>query len=256
MSASSLHVPRSGRTDLMYEFERLAVAGTDTSVAVSAFFQASSSVVWPAPANAAPVHPTFGSLVRLMDRMDESDAGVVAQIRAGDSGAFRVLVERHSRPVFRLAYRLTGNQQDAEDVVQETFLRAFRQLKRFESRASFGTWIHRIAVNCAIDLLRGRPRPKELASLDEMAVAGAADTPDEDAIGPDRRAASAEIRRTLGLALDGLTPAERTAFVLRHFEGRSLEEIGQALGLRTSATKHSIFRAVQKMRRILEPLVT
>jgi RNA polymerase sigma-70 factor (ECF subfamily) len=191
-----------------------------------------------------------------MDRMDESDAGVVAQVCAGDSGAFRVLVERHSRPVFRLAYRLTGNQQDAEDVVQETFLRAFRQLKRFESRASFGTWLHRISVNCAMDLLRGRPKPLVAASLDDGGTAGAADTPDEEAIGPDRWAESAEIRRSLTRALDGLTPAERTAFVLRHFEGRSLEEIGRALGLRTSATKHSIFRAVQKMRRALEPLVT
>lgn len=191
-----------------------------------------------------------------MDRMDESDAEVVAQVRAGDSGAFRVLVERHSRPVFRLAYRLTGNQQDAEDVVQETFLRAFGRLKRFEARASFGTWVHRIAVNCAMDVLRGRPRTRLLASLDDEASAGAADTPDEGAIGPERWAESAEIRRSLNRALDGLTPLERAAFVLRHFEGRSLDEIGRELGLRTSATKHSIFRAVQKMRRALEPLVT
>jgi RNA polymerase sigma-70 factor (ECF subfamily) len=191
-----------------------------------------------------------------MDRMDESDAGVVAQVCAGDSGAFRVLVERHSRPVFRLAYRLTGNQQDAEDVVQETFLRAFRQLKRFESRSSFGTWLHRIAINCAMDLLRGRTRLPVAESPDGGGSWGAADTPDEEAIGPDRWAESAEIRRSLNRALDGLTPAERTAFVLRHFEGRSLEDIGRALGLRTSATKHSIFRAVQKVRRALEPLVT
>ena len=200
--------------------------------------------------------PTSGRFGRLMDRMDESDAVVVAQVCAGDSGAFRVLVERNSRLVFRLAYRLTGNQQDAEDVVQETFLRAYRQLKRFESRASFGTWIHRIAVNCAMDLLRQRPKPHVLAALGDPETAGAADTPDEEAIGPDRWAESAEIRMKLGHALDELTPSERTAFMLRHFEGRSLKEIGQALGLRTSATKHSIFRAVQKMRRALEPLVT
>jgi len=191
-----------------------------------------------------------------MDQMDESDAAVVAQVLAGDSGAFRVLVERHSRPVFRLAFRLTGNQQDAEDVVQETFLRAFGRLNRFEARAGFGTWLHRIAVNCAMDVLRKRPRAHLLASLDDQASAGAADTPDEGAIGPERRAESAEIRRSLNQALDVLTPAERAAFVLRHFEGRSLEEIGRELGLRTSATKHSIFRAVQKMRRALEPLVT
>jgi RNA polymerase sigma-70 factor (ECF subfamily) len=191
-----------------------------------------------------------------MDRMDEGDAVVVAQVCAGDSGAFRVLVDRHSRAVFRLAYRLTGNQQDAEDVVQETFLRAYRQLKRFESRASFRTWIHRIAANCAVDLLRQRPRPQAAAALGHPDTAGAADPPDENAIGPDRWAEGAEIRMKMRRALDELTPAERTAFVMRHFEGRSLTEIGQALGLRTGATKHSIFRAVQKMRRALEPLVT
>jgi RNA polymerase sigma-70 factor (ECF subfamily) len=95
-----------------------------------------------------------------------------------------------------------------------------------------------------------------MASLDDEAFAGVADTADERVVGPDRWAEGAEIRRSLNRALDGLTPAERTAFVLRHFEGRSLEEIGLALGLKTSATKHSIFRAVQKMRRALEPLVT
>ena len=191
-----------------------------------------------------------------MDRMDESDAEVVAQVCAGDSGAFRVLVERHSRPVFRLAYRLTGNQEDAEDVVQETFLRAFRQLGRFESRSGFGTWIHRIAVNCAMDLLRQRPRHQAAAPLGDLDPGGAGDVPDEEAAGPERLAASAQIRARLNQVLDDLTPAERTAFMLRHFEGRSLAEIGRVLGLRTSATKHSIFRAVQKMRRALEPLVT
>jgi len=191
-----------------------------------------------------------------MEWMDESDAAAVAQVCAGDSGAFRVLVDRHSRPVFRLAYRLTGNQQDAEDVVQETFLRAYRQLNRFESRASFGTWIHRIGVNCAMDLLRQRQRHQASAVRSDSETGEAAAVPDEGAVAPDRLAASTEIRLRLTRALDALTPAERAAFMLRHFEGQSLEEIGQALGLRTSATKHSIFRAVQKMRRALEPLVT
>ena len=188
--------------------------------------------------------------------MAESDAAAVALVCAGDAGAFRVLVDRHSRPVFRLAYRLTGNREDAEDVVQETFLRAFRRLGRFEARASFGTWVHRIAVNCAMDLLRQRPRHQAAASLEEDGTGHAADIPDEGTAGPDRLAESAEVRSRLTRALDCLTPSERAAFMLRHFEGRSLEEIGRALGLRTSATKHSIFRAVQKMRRALEPLVT
>ena len=93
--------------------------------------------------------------------MELSDSVAVAQARAGDSGAFRVLVERHSRNLFRLAYRMTGHQQDAEDVVQETFLRAYRQLSKFDERASFGTWLYRIAANCSLDLIRARKRRSE-----------------------------------------------------------------------------------------------
>src|ERR671936_2033756 len=96
--------------------------------------------------------------------MPHTDTAAVALARDGDSDAFRSLVERHGRAVYRLAHRMTGNPQDAEDVVQETFLRAYRQLGRFESRANFGTWVHRIAVNCSIDLIRSRPRRE--ASLD------------------------------------------------------------------------------------------
>ena len=85
--------------------------------------------------------------------MDGTDASVVALVRRGDHEAFRILVERHSRAVFRVAYRLTGHEQDAEDVVQETFLRAFRQLGQFEARSSFATWLYRIACYGP-----GRPR--------------------------------------------------------------------------------------------------
>src|ERR1700749_338148 len=86
---------------------------------------------------------------RLSKWMPQTDAATVALARDGDSEAFRALVERHSRAVYRLAPRMTGNPQDAEDVVQETFLKAYKQLGRFESRANFSTWLHRIAVNCS-----------------------------------------------------------------------------------------------------------
>jgi RNA polymerase sigma-70 factor, ECF subfamily len=90
--------------------------------------------------------------------MEASLAVAVAQVRAGDHEAFRVLVEQHSRSVFRLAYRMTGNEVDAEEVVQETFLRVYQQLKTFEARSNFSTWLYRVAVNCSIDFLRKRQR--------------------------------------------------------------------------------------------------
>ncbi len=186
--------------------------------------------------------------------MPESDTLAVARARGGDSQAFRELVDRHSRTIFGLAHRMTGNEHDAEDVVQETFLRAFRQLDRFEARANFGTWLYRIAVNCSIDLMRKR-RETTTDEPDEMermatTVPGRPDAPDLD-----RLVFSAEIRQRVAGALGRLSQMERAAFVLRHFEGQSIEEIGRALGLRTNATKHSIFRAVRKMRAALEPLV-
>src|SRR5438132_2799115 len=90
--------------------------------------------------------------------MEEHDGGAVERAQSGDSDAFRLLVEQHSRNVFRLAFRMTGNEQDAEDVVQETFLKAHRNLAKFEERANFGTWLYRIAVNCSLDLIRSRKR--------------------------------------------------------------------------------------------------
>jgi RNA polymerase sigma-70 factor (ECF subfamily) len=184
--------------------------------------------------------------------MDGTDATIIARVRAGDSDAFRVLVERHSRNIFRLAYRMVGNEPDAEDVVQDTFLRAYRQLHRFESRANFGTWLYRIAVNCALDLLRQRPRRATEPEPDDREET--AEDPGIDA-SPERLAFSAEVQSRVAAALRELSPAERAAFLLRHFEGHSIEEIGQVLGLRTSATKHTVFRAVRKMRQALQPVV-
>src|SRR5437764_6253055 len=93
--------------------------------------------------------------------MEDSDAALVKRARGGDHDAFRVLVERHSQALYRLAYRMTGNEHAAEDMVQETFVKAHPQLGRFESRSSFITWLHRIAANCSLDLLRKRQRCAE-----------------------------------------------------------------------------------------------
>jgi RNA polymerase sigma-70 factor (ECF subfamily) len=189
--------------------------------------------------------------------MPHTDAAAVALARDGDSEAFRALVERHSRAVFRLAHRMTGSAHDAEDVVQETFLKAYRQIGRFESRANFGTWIHRIAVNCSIDLIRSRPHREATHDTTDLEQFGAAADPgDAPASSPERLMLSTEVQERIAAAMGALSPMERAAFVLRHFEGRSIDEISRALGLKSNATKHSIFRAVRKMRTALEPFVT
>ena len=187
--------------------------------------------------------------------MEDSDAAVIEQVRAGDTEAFRVLVERHSHAVFRLAYRMIGNEQDAEDVVQDTFLRAFRRLNQFAGQASFGVWLHRIAANCSLDLLRRRQRQAGAGAQQNPLPAETLDWLPSSAPTPDCAVANAEMQQQVQSVLDALSPQERAAFVLRHFENRSIAEISLALGLRVSAAKHSVFRAVQKMRQALAPTV-
>lgn len=176
--------------------------------------------------------------------MDETDAAVIDRVRTGERDAFRLLVERHSRAIFRLGYRLTRNETDADDVVQETFLRAYRNIDRFDGRSSFSTWAHQIATNYALDLLRKRKR----GETDELT----ADHPAPAAASTDERIV---LRQALERGMNLLSGNERTAFVLRHYEGMSIDEIGRVLGTETNATKHTIFRAVRKLRRVLEPLV-
>src|SRR5262245_18472045 len=134
--------------------------------------------------------------------MDATEAAaVLARARQGDSEAFRALVDRHSGSLFRLAFRMTGNEQDAEDVVQESLLRAYRQLGRFESRANFGTWLYRIVANCSVDLMRAKQARHDQTrsdSLDEAMALPAGDDP-----GPERLARSAQIEARVQRALDG-----------------------------------------------------
>jgi RNA polymerase sigma-70 factor, ECF subfamily len=172
-------------------------------------------------------------------------ATVLARARRGDSDAFRELVEQHSRSAFRLAYRMTRNEQDAEDVVQESFLRAYRHLGRFEARSHFGTWLYRIVANCAVEHIRtrlSRQNRAPMEPIDKIAM------PTSEEPGPERLAESSGVRQRVDAALDGLSPLERAAFTLRHDEGRSIDEIGKALGLGRSAAKHAVFRAVKKLR--------
>jgi RNA polymerase sigma-70 factor, ECF subfamily len=187
----------------------------------------------------------------------DTDAAQVALATGGDQDAFRVLVERHSRALFRLAYRMTGNEQDAEEVVQEALLRAYRRLDTFEARSNFGTWLYRIAVNCSLDLTRKRRTEmerREQPRSSESHQPAALERAESETPAPDRLAFSGELRKQVRAAMAQLTPVERTAFVLRHFEGRSIEEIGRVLGLNAGATKNSVFRAVQKLRKHLAPL--
>jgi len=140
-------------------------------------------------------------------------------------------------------------------VVQDSFLRAYRQLDRFDERASFGTWMYRIAANCSLDLMRVRKRRNQTPVEAEAPNDRAPELPSL-APSPERIALSGEVRERIASAMNELSETERAAFVLRHFEGLRMEEISRVLECEPGAAKHSVFRAVQKLRRALEPIVS
>jgi RNA polymerase sigma-70 factor (ECF subfamily) len=185
-----------------------------------------------------------------MKQMPLDDAAAVAKAKGGDEEAFRLLVDRHGRGVYRLAYRMTGRPEDAEDVVQETFVRAFRQLNRFEARANFGTWLYRIGFNCSIDYMRSRQRRESTVTDDTLERLSGSSAPTMDDL-----VFAGEVGAEVQKALQELSDQERAAFLMRHYHECSIEEICGALDLKTNAAKHSIFRAVKKMRVALRPLM-
>ncbi len=186
--------------------------------------------------------------------MEESDDSIRRAVLSGDKDAYRVLVARYSQVVFRVAYRITGNESDAEEAVQEAFLRVYQRLANFEGRSSMSTWIYRIATNCGLDIVSRRRPEAQSRIAEENDPEGREVQLADIKAGPDRLLLSREIEAKQQAAMSNLTPTERTAFVLRHMEDRSTEEIAAALNIAPNAAKQAVFRAVQKLRRQLAPL--
>ena len=180
--------------------------------------------------------------------IDEST--LVAQAREGDTRAFGELVRRYEGKIFRLAQHVTQNREDAEDVLQETFLKAYEHLDQFKGDSKFYTWIVRIAVNQALMKLRRRKTDKSV-SLDETIDTGE-DTItreiaawDED---PEQRFSREELGEILDTAVDSLEPPYRSVFVLRDIEELSTEETAEALNLSVTAVKSRLLRARLQLR--------
>jgi RNA polymerase sigma-70 factor, ECF subfamily len=186
--------------------------------------------------------------VTIPSGVDESV--LVSQARQGDTRAFGELVRRYEGKIFRLAQHVTNNREDAEDVLQETFMKAYEHLDQFKGDSKFYTWIVRIAVNQALMKLRRRKTDKSV-SLDEQIDTGE-DTIvreiaawDED---PEQRFSRDELGGILDHAVDSLEPAYRSVFVLRDVEELSTEETAEALGLSIPAVKSRLLRARLQLR--------
>jgi RNA polymerase sigma-70 factor (ECF subfamily) len=171
-----------------------------------------------------------------------TDAALIAAVLAGDPGAFTRLVDRHSGPCLRFATRMLGDVQDAEDVTQEAFLRAYSALGRYDGTASFQTWLMSILVNrCRTALLTRRRRDARVI-IDETLV-GAASVSDAGS--------DAALRDAIDRALTRLDPAQREAFLLKHVEQLSYDEIAAMTGAGVSALKMRVQRACERLQALL-----
>jgi RNA polymerase sigma-70 factor (ECF subfamily) len=168
---------------------------------------------------------------------------LVARARSGDQGAFDQLVRETYADTYTLAYRLTGHEEDARDVVQESYLRAFRGLKRFRGDAQFTTWLYRITANCANSHLAKRGRRRTEPLPDDLALADTSADAD-----PAARADATLLRDRLEVALDELPPKLRAVVVLRDVYDLPHEAIAAELGISESAAKVRLHRARRKLR--------
>jgi RNA polymerase sigma-70 factor, ECF subfamily len=180
----------------------------------------------------------------------DDEPGIVAQARLGDAKAFSELLRRYEGKIFRLALHITQNREDAEDVLQEAFLKAYEHLDQFQGQSRFYTWIVRIAVNQALMKLRKRKSDRSV-SLDDTIDTGEDTVAREIAAwdeNPEQQYSREEINEILGTAIDGLAPIYRAVFVLRDVDGLSTEEAAEALELSVPAIKSRLLRARLQLR--------
>jgi RNA polymerase sigma-70 factor (ECF subfamily) len=179
------------------------------------------------------------------------DEALVERAKAGDFAAFEQLVSAHQERVYRLALRMMGTESDAQEVVQDALLSAWRNLQKFEGKSQFGSWLYRIAANAALMMLRTRRRHPQV-SMEEVTALGADETGvdgfgagagDDWSKRPDDQLQSSELRAAIQSAVDALPEASRQVFMVRDVDGLSTEETAETLGLSVPAVKTRLHRA-------------
>ncbi len=179
---------------------------------------------------------------------DASDEALALALQGGEERALDELVRRHQQRLYSVAYRMTFNREDALDITQDAFIKAYRKIGSWKPTGSFQAWLLRLTTNQAIDHIRRRKRygmrsAGEAARVEmdvELAAPAAAET--------DRAAGVLEIEERIHRALSTLSPSQRTVFVLRHYEGMKLREIAPVLGCSVGSVKVHLFRAMRKLR--------
>src|SRR5277367_5737966 len=192
-----------------------------------------------------------GALAAQGNRID--DTSLIREAQQGNRAAFEVLVRHYDQSVLRLALHLTGSETDAQDVYQEAFLKAYKNLGSFRFECSFYTWIYRIVTNLCLDHLRKRTVRKEDAPVATDSSGESYDVLDRVPDGrsganPERDLMRRELGGQISRALQKLTPRERMVFELKHYHGLKLRTVGEVLNTTEETAKNTLFRATQKLR--------
>lgn len=192
-----------------------------------------------------------------MELMKNYELRLVKQANEGDRDAFREIVEDNKKKIFYLAFDLTGSQQDAEDLSQEVFLKAFRALHTFKAEASISTWLHRITLNAFLDRKRKKSfeMEKKQEPLDERLPGSAepvfANNPSPSFGNPETYAESRQMQMHIEQALEQLSPRERAVFVMRHYQGMPGKAVGELLRISEGTVKSLLSRAIKKLQKTL-----
>jgi RNA polymerase sigma-70 factor (ECF subfamily) len=191
--------------------------------------------------------------VNQTDHPVPTDRELIERTLAGDGAAFAALVERFQRNIYRVAYAIVRDDMEADTITQDTFIQAYTHLARFEGRSELETWLTRIAINKARDLLRRRRFVSLFTRIDdeeEFYLEPVDDRPD-----PERELMSRQLKNAIEHAERKLSTQQKVIFRLRHYEDKSLEEIAELLGLRAGTVRAHLFRAVHKIRKELAELL-
>ncbi len=188
-----------------------------------------------------------------------TETELIREAQKGSRTAFEALVRQYDQPVLRLALRLTGSEQDAQDIHQEAFLKAYRYLANFRFECSFYTWLYRIVTNLCLDHLRRRKSRREDQAVMIDASGEQIDmlsnvSDDRSMANPDRELERKFLGEKIKAALDTLTPRERMVFELKHYQGLKLRTIGEMLNTTEETAKNTLFRATKKLRANLATL--
>jgi RNA polymerase sigma-70 factor (ECF subfamily) len=190
--------------------------------------------------------------------MAENEQILIDRFCKGDHAAFHELVGRHKKKIYYLAYDITGDHHEAEDISQEVFIKMYRSLKTFRRDAKMSSWLYQITFNASIDSLRKKSsrQTKQISEFDRLNVQESLAASGVHTFDPLRSTESSQIQNHISQALKKISPKERTIFVMRHYNDLKLGEIAEVLGITIGTVKSLLFRAIRKLRKELSSYST